>query len=91
MKRIVYSIACTLMVLCCCAWSNGADNDKDTRPANYAKSKRFKALMLWEPGAEIAHVQFDRQSMEFFHRLNYGGGYVLDTTTTLKGYTYVTS
>ncbi len=61
---------------------------KDVRPANYAKRKRFKALMLWEPYAEIAHVQFDRQSMEFFHRLNYGDGFVLDTTTTLRGYTY---
>ncbi len=67
----------------------GDRNKKDSvRPANYAKSKRFKALMLWDPYAEIAHVQFDKQSMEFFHRLNYGDGFVLDTTTTLKGYTY---
>ena len=64
------------------------DRKESVRPANYAKSKRFKALMLWEPTAEIAHVQFDKQSMEFFHKLNYGDGFVLDTTTTLKGYTY---
>lgn len=67
--------------------AGGVDNN-GTRPANYAKSKRFKALMLWNPYAEIAHVQFDKQSMEFFHRLNYGDGFVLDTTTTLKTYTY---
>lgn len=66
----------------------GEVNNNGTRPANYAKSKRFKALMLWNPYAEIAHVQFDKQSMEFFHRLNYGDGFVLDTTTTLKTYTY---
>ena len=29
MKKIAYSIACALMVLCsCCAWGKGADNDK---------------------------------------------------------------
>lgn len=66
----------------------GEVDNNGTRPANYAKSKRFKALMLWNPYAEIAHVQFDKQSMEFFHRLNYGDGFVLDTTTTLKTYTY---
>ena len=67
--------------------AGGMDNN-GIRPANYAKSKRFKALMLWNPYAETAHVQFDKQSMEFFHRLNYGDGFVLDTTTTLKTYTY---
>ena len=67
--------------------ADGMDNNR-IRPANYAKSKRFKALMLWNPYAETAHVQFDKQSMEFFHRLNYGDGFVLDTTTTLKTYTY---
>lgn len=67
--------------------ADGMDNN-GIRPANYAKSKRFKALMLWNPYAETAHVQFDKQSMEFFHRLNYGDGFVLDTTTTLKTYTY---
>lgn len=67
--------------------ADGMDNN-GIRPANYAKGKRFKALMLWNPYAETAHVQFDKQSMEFFHRLNYGDGFVLDTTTTLKTYTY---
>ncbi len=67
--------------------AGGMDNN-GIRPANYAKSKRFKALMLWNPYAETAHVQFDKQSMAFFHRLNYGDGFVLDTTTTLKTYTY---
>lgn len=67
--------------------ADGMDNN-GIRPANYAKSKRFKALMLWNPYAETAHVQFDKQSMAFFRRLNYGDGFVLDTTTTLKTYTY---
>ena len=30
--------------------------------ANYASAPRFKALLLWEPGAEEAHVQFDKQA-----------------------------
>ena len=60
----------------------------DTREANYAKEKRFKALLYWEPHAEEAHVQFDRMSLDFFTALNVGDGFELDTTTTLSGFTY---
>ena len=57
-------------------------------PANYARAPRFKALLHWEPGAEEAHVQFDRQAIEFFHKLTYGEGWIMDQTTTLEGYSY---
>lgn len=57
-------------------------------PANYAKNPRFKALLYFDPYAEPAHVDFARQSIEFFHRLTYGEGFMLDTTTTLADYPY---
>ena len=56
--------------------------------ANYARAPRFKALLLWEPGAEEAHVQFDKQAMEFFHKLTYGEGWTMDVTTSLEEYPY---
>ncbi len=60
----------------------------DTREANYAKEKRFKALLYWEPHAEEAHVQFDLMSIDFFSALNVGDGFELDTTTSISAYTY---
>lgn len=73
----------------CASRSGGSNSAADgSRPANYAKTQRFKALLYWDPYAEPAHVQFDRQSMEFFHKLNYGEGFVLDTTTRLADYSY---
>ena len=56
--------------------------------ANYARAPRFKALLFWEPGAEEAHVQFDKQAMEFFHKLTYGEGWIMDVTTSLEEYPY---
>lgn len=56
--------------------------------ANYATSPRFKALFYWEPGAEEAHVQFDKQAIEFFHKLSYGNGWIMDVTTSLADYPY---
>lgn len=55
-------------------------------PANYARAPRFKALLFYSDTAEEAHVQFAEQAIDFFHRLTYGNGYILDTTTTLEGY-----
>ncbi len=50
-------------------------------PANYAKAPRFKALIYYDSTAEEAHVQFDRQAIQFFHKLTYGEGYILKITT----------
>lgn len=55
-------------------------------PANYAHAPRFKALLFYSDTAEEAHVQFANQAIDFFHRLTYGNGYILETTTTLEGY-----
>ena len=57
-------------------------------PANYARAPRFKALVLWEPSAEEAHVQFDKQAISFFHKLTYGEGWTMDVTTSLADYSY---
>jgi type 1 glutamine amidotransferase len=58
------------------------------KPANYAKAPRFKALIYYTTNAEIAHVQFATQTVEFFKKLNYGDGFILDVTTSLDGYDY---
>lgn len=60
----------------------------DGYPANYARGPRFKALLYYEPHAEEAHVQFAEQAVDFFHRLSYGEGYVLDVTKSLEGYDF---
>lgn len=57
-------------------------------PANYAKAPRFKALIYYSDKAEEAHVQFAKQSIEFFKKLNYGEGFYLDITTDFSKYTY---
>lgn len=55
-------------------------------PANYAKAPRFKALLYYSETAETAHVEFASQASEFFHRLTYGEGFILDKTTSLAGF-----
>ena len=57
-------------------------------PANYAQSPRFKALVYYTTHAEEAHVQFAEQAVQFFQKLNYGDGFVLDVTTDLSAYTF---
>ena len=56
--------------------------------ANYAREPRFRALLHYEPAAEEAHVQFDKQAINFFHKLTYGEGWLLDVTTSLADYPY---
>ena len=56
--------------------------------ANYAREPRFRALLHYEPGAEEAHVQFDKQAINFFHKLTYGEGWLMDITTSLADYPY---
>ena len=57
---------------------------------------RFRALFVWDPHAESAHVDFDKQALHFFHKLSYGEGYTYDVRTespesldTLKQYDVV--
>jgi len=57
-------------------------------PANYARAPRFKALVYYTEHAEQAHVEFSRRGVEFFRRLNYGDGFVLDTTSDMAAYPY---
>ena len=64
---------------------------------DYAGNRvRFRALLIWNPGAEPAHVEFDKQAINFFHKLSYGEGFTYDTCTespacldTLKQYDLV--
>lgn len=53
-------------------------------PANYARAPRFKALVYYTQHAEEAHYEFSLQAVEFFKKLNYGDGFVLDFTTNLS-------
>ena len=57
-------------------------------PANYANAPRFKALVYYTQHAEAAHYQISLQAVEFFKKLNYGDGFVLDFTMDLSPYTY---
>lgn len=50
-------------------------------PASYAGAPRFRALIVWSPHVEEAHVQFSRDAIRFFHKLSYGEGFLMDTTT----------
>ncbi len=52
-------------------------------PADYAGNKvRFRTLLIWDPTAEPDHVAFDKQALQFFHKLSYGKGFTYDTRTT---------
>ena len=56
------------------------------RPASYAgKKPRFKALLYYSDYVEEAHQQFAHQSVEFFHKLTTGEGWILDVSKTLEG------
>ena len=65
--------------------------------ANYAGNKaRFRVLLVWDPSAEPAHVEFDKQAIHFFKKLSYGEGFTYDVRTdcpysldTLKKYDVV--
>ena len=50
--------------------------------ADYAGQRvRFRALLVWNPQAEPAHVEFDQQALHFFHKLSYGEGFTYDVRT----------
>lgn len=74
----------TLFVLFLCLFSVGLRAQEAEYPGNYAKEPRFKALVVYDPHAEEAHVQFDRQAVEFFHKLSYGEGYILEVMDDME-------
>lgn len=80
MKRHLLLIATLLAALCGAA--------QGEYPANYARAPRFKALLHYEPQAEPAHVEFDKQAIRFFQKLTYGEGWTLDVATSLAEYPF---
>lgn len=81
MKKII----CIFQFLCAftaCVWAQNGQ----TYAADYARGPRFRALLLWNSHAEEAHVQFDKDAIQFFHKLTYGEGFILDTTTDFGSY-----
>ena len=82
MKILRQFVTAALMAIGMTAFAQAADD----YPANYAKAPRFRALLCYDPTAEEAHVQFDKQAIHFFHKLTFGEGYILDVTTSLNDY-----
>ena len=74
--------------ICCCnrtSRTKAIVSAGDVRPASYAGSEpRFSALLYYSDSVEIAHREFTHQAIEFFHRLTYGEGWILDVDTSLK-------
>lgn len=57
--------------------------DSGPYTADYAGNRiRFHVLIVWDPYAEPAHVEFDRQAINFFHKLSYGEGFTYETRTS---------
>ena len=57
-------------------------------PANYAKEPRFKALLYYSDTAEEAHIWFAKDAIDFFTKLTWGEGFILDITTSLENLDY---
>ncbi len=85
-KSALASIA--IVLVCLTALLSSCASHKEEYAANYARGPRFKALVCYEPHAEEAHVQFDKQAINFFHKLTYGQGFIMDVTKSLEGYSY---
>lgn len=90
MKKVLLILSLTGLLAGCAGQQTRtqAALAQDEYPGNYAKAPRFKALVYYSETAEIAHVQFGRQTVDFFERLNYGDGFCLDIATDLSGYDY---
>lgn len=89
MKKVLLLLS-VLGILSGCGTSQTRNQtaQSDEYPGNYAKAPRFKAIVFYSETAEVAHVQFGRQTVDFFERLNYGEGFYLDIATDFRGYTY---
>lgn len=79
MKKVLLSLVALL-----CALSAKPQNSG--YPASYASGPRFRTLIVWSPHVEEAHVQFSKDAIRFFHKLSYGEGFIMDTTTTFSQY-----
>lgn len=53
-------------------------------PGHYASGPRFRVLLYYGLHEESAHVEFAKQAQEFFHKLSYGEGFLMDTTNDLR-------
>lgn len=76
------TIRCSLVfwLLTSCLLSMMAQTPQNY-PANYASHPRFRALVVWSPHAEEAHIQFSKDALHFFRKLTYGEGFLMDTTS----------
>lgn len=84
-----FAIRCLLFsLLAVISGAKLSAQENEGYPANYAGAPRFKALVYYSEHVEEAHVQFAKQSVEFFKRLNYGKGFNLDVTVSLSDYPY---
>jgi type 1 glutamine amidotransferase len=73
------------------SWASGQEEvvDKTGYAANYAGNRqRFKALVYYSEQVETAHLDFAKQGVEFFKRLNYGNGYTLEISKDFSLYPY---
>lgn len=77
MKRLLWGLLLTVISIPVMA-------QQSDYPANYASAPRFKALVAYDPHAEEAHVQFDKQAVNFFHKLSYGEGYLMDVIDDME-------
>jgi len=82
------SYICLILLSCLLSVSLSQAQTPEGYPANYAGAPRFKALLFYTENAEKAHVDFAKETVEFFKRLNYGKGFILDITTDFSDYPY---
>ena len=86
MKRLAILAAAILLAACGqkTAPQSTFVSAADVRPARYAgTTPRFKALLYYSDYVEEAHRDFSHQAIEFFHRLTYGEGWIMDVSTSL--------
>jgi type 1 glutamine amidotransferase len=76
---------CLLIVFCFVSFSSLRAQQY---PAQYASGPRFRVLIYHTRHAEGAHVTFAEQGVEFFRKLNYGNGFILNVTMDLSEYPY---
>lgn len=87
MKKLYYFLL--ILLLAACGRSGGSQQPTQgvERQANYAKNgPRFKMLLLYDDTAELAHVQFAHQAIQFFNKLTVGEGFIVDSTQTLDSF-----
>lgn len=84
MRKFVFKMFLTFLLVANAL--TAAAQGKGEYAADYASAPRFRVLFVWDPHAEEAHVQFDKQALNFFHKLSYGAGYTYEKTTDFGAY-----